>query len=341
MSRKNIIFRVDGNSKIGLGHLYRTIALAEMLKNDFSVKFLIRYNSNVKLLGSSYFEYDFIPENIALIEEPNWIRNKYSSINSIIVIDGYEFTFNYQDLVMKNGFKLVLIDDLVSKSLKADLIINHSPWVSEQNYIVDIDTNLALGSKYALLRKPFLNNIGNKSLKRNQNAFVCFGGADSQNFTFETCKNLVQINEIKYINVVIGQAYKNSFKEKLEKLHNKLKIFHDVSSNDLVKIMMNSDFAIAPCSNIVFELFSCKVPVIGGYYVDNQLNTYNFFAENETIIPCGSFNDLNFNNLNQYYSLINDNKIRISLKNKMAKIIDGKQNQRIINLFNSLVYKQS
>ena len=38
MANKKVIIRVDGNTNIGLGHVYRGIALAEMLKEE-SVKF--------------------------------------------------------------------------------------------------------------------------------------------------------------------------------------------------------------------------------------------------------------------------------------------------------------
>ena len=35
MIKKKVVLRADGNSKIGLGHVYRLLALAEMLKEDF------------------------------------------------------------------------------------------------------------------------------------------------------------------------------------------------------------------------------------------------------------------------------------------------------------------
>ncbi len=34
-TKQKVIIRVDGNSDIGLGHIYRGIALPEMLKNEF------------------------------------------------------------------------------------------------------------------------------------------------------------------------------------------------------------------------------------------------------------------------------------------------------------------
>jgi spore coat polysaccharide biosynthesis predicted glycosyltransferase SpsG len=44
MCRQNrkVILRADGNSEIGLGHVYRSLALAEMLNEDFETVFLIK-----------------------------------------------------------------------------------------------------------------------------------------------------------------------------------------------------------------------------------------------------------------------------------------------------------
>ncbi|MFT5648133.1 MAG: UDP-2,4-diacetamido-2,4,6-trideoxy-beta-L-altropyranose hydrolase, partial [Aureispira sp.] len=43
MSQKTrIYFRVDGDNKIGLGHIYRSLGLVEMLKDSFECFFIIR-----------------------------------------------------------------------------------------------------------------------------------------------------------------------------------------------------------------------------------------------------------------------------------------------------------
>ncbi|MDB5222992.1 MAG: Spore coat polysaccharide biosynthesis protein predicted glycosyltransferase, partial [Chitinophagaceae bacterium] len=49
MSRKpksHILFRADGNSKIGLGHVYRCLAIAERLSEHFNCYFAIRQQSS-------------------------------------------------------------------------------------------------------------------------------------------------------------------------------------------------------------------------------------------------------------------------------------------------------
>ena len=45
-NKKTIVFRADGNSQIGLGHIMRCLALCEILSQDFFLKFAIQNPSN-------------------------------------------------------------------------------------------------------------------------------------------------------------------------------------------------------------------------------------------------------------------------------------------------------
>ena len=74
---KKIIFRADGNSTIGLGHLFRSFALVEMFKDKYEYVFLTRQDSLNDIIPNEY-SIDIIPENILYSEEPYWIskRNK-------------------------------------------------------------------------------------------------------------------------------------------------------------------------------------------------------------------------------------------------------------------------
>ena len=41
-NKAKIVFRADGHAKMGLGHVIRSLALADMLKEDFDCHFMIR-----------------------------------------------------------------------------------------------------------------------------------------------------------------------------------------------------------------------------------------------------------------------------------------------------------
>ena len=150
-----VLIRVDGNSRIGLGHIYRGLALAEILKGKYLIEFITRIDTIVSPLQESGFNYSFIPDIVKFVDEPNWIKDNYSK-ETIIVLDGYEFNQKYQQKIKDLNFKLVYIDDLAQGLQKADLVINHSPWVKIIDYKTEKYTKLALGMDYAILRPRFL-----------------------------------------------------------------------------------------------------------------------------------------------------------------------------------------
>ena len=154
--QKEILFRADGNSEIGLGHLYRLFSLIEMLKADFKFTFLSSETSTVNIIPNSY-QLKIIPSQITIKEEPEWISNEFDKNNTLLIADGYQFNSSYQRKIKEQGFKFVYIDDLASEHMFADLIINHSPNITSQVYSAESYTKFALGTKYALLRPAFLD----------------------------------------------------------------------------------------------------------------------------------------------------------------------------------------
>lgn len=56
------VFRVDSNSMIGVGHMYRCVAIAKALKiMGKEVMFVCREDSDVSMLQQSFLPYRFVP----------------------------------------------------------------------------------------------------------------------------------------------------------------------------------------------------------------------------------------------------------------------------------------
>ena len=129
------------------------------------------------------------------MQEENYLAEaaKISALvgaDDIIVLDGYDFNESYQDaLISSSKASLVCIDDIHSYPFRADVIINSSGGITPLEYTSHPDTLFYLGPQYTLLRKPFLE-MAEKRRKRlkNQDVFICLGGADPGNQTLEVVK---------------------------------------------------------------------------------------------------------------------------------------------------------
>ena len=151
MTKRKIYFRADASAIIGYGHFIRTLALADMLKDDFDCTFFTTSPSVYQVA-----EMAKVCNHVSLNEETKFedFINLLDG-NEIVVLDNYFFTTEYQRQIKNKGCKLVCVDDMHDKHYVADVVINHG---LTDNNLFDIEpyTRLCLGFRYVLLRSPFL-----------------------------------------------------------------------------------------------------------------------------------------------------------------------------------------
>jgi UDP-2,4-diacetamido-2,4,6-trideoxy-beta-L-altropyranose hydrolase len=338
MEAKSIIIRVDGSPEIGLGHIYRGIALAEMLKEDFSVTFIVKSSSTISPIKEAGFHILILPEDINMSKEPEWLIQNFQT-DSIIILDGYQFLENYQRILKNKGFKLVYVDDLVEFHMYADLVINHAPGVKPEDYSAESYTKFALGPKYAILRPVFLEATKQKRLIPTiDTAFVCFGGADSNDLTLMSTKILLQIKQIERINIVVGAAYRHTEIYSLQKKIPLINIFQNLTEKELIEVMFKSNLAIASASTILYELCTVKMAILSGYYIENQKNIYYGLIDYKSIYGIGNFRTIKKSTYLKHLNAIlsDQNNIVEIMLNNQARVFDHFIRKRLLTIIKSL-----
>ncbi len=331
MSRK-ILFRADGNSTVGLGHLYRIFALYEMLKKDFDCILITRSDSSYQVVPSDY-SLTLMPESVSLENEAVWLKQQFGS-DSIVVADGYQYTSDYQKSIKVQGFKLVYIDDLVEYHMFADLVINHAPSVQVEQYSAEQYTKFAVGLKYALLRPLFLEAARTtRLLKEIKSVFICFGGADPLDLSYKATSAMLQFGEIEQINLVLGGAYPHRQIFDLQQQNQKIRIYRNLAEFELVQLMQNSHLAIAPSSTILLESMCVKMSVLTGYYADNQKLFYQTLIAQFKFEGLGLLTNISIEQWQKgIRKVLDDFKINTNL----PSYIDGFQSDRIKILIREL-----
>lgn len=318
-----VYIRADGNSQIGLGHVIRCTALVEMLKDDFKCTFLIQKPSEflineIENAGADFIE---IPETQNYISEAKEIAMKHIGKNCIVVLDGYNFDTEYQQIIKNAGCKLVCIDDMHDKHYVADVVINHAPGLQEKDFSKEVYTKLLLGLEYSLVKKVF-REYNTQKVKINEfpkSILIIFGGADLYNLTQLYTEIIVSMNKFNKINIITGSAY--NYLDQLEmflieKKEKNISHFHNVTAEKLKQIALVSDIAIAPSSTILFELLFLNLPVISGYYINNQKEIYKGFAELDLIFRMEDINEVSrFEQVLSDISVFDVNRIIMNLKN--------------------------
>lgn len=338
---QKLIIRADGNSKTGLGHLYRVFALVEMYKEVYDCVLVTRAATTTEIIPKDYL-YFLIPDEVNQQQEPTWLAKKFPEEGNWLVADGYHFGVEYQKAIKNAGFHLLYVDDLHTEHMYADVVVNHALSVKASDYKAEPYTRFALGTSYAILRPLFLEvNKQRREIHKLSTAFVCFGGADPLNLTLKATKALLNLEQIKKINIVLGAAYPHKEIYELASVKSQIQIHKNLSEADLLAVMQQSDFAIAPSSNILYELFAVKMPVLSGYYVDNQKSLYKGCVENGLIFEAGNFEFYTTTDFEEKIkTLLSQTNIQTWI-DAQAKVFNAGIKDRFLNLLRTITYRKA
>ena len=321
---QKILFRADAGAGIGYGHFIRTLALADMLKNDFDCIFYTTEPTPYQVAQMadvcSYVDLE--------------AKNKFYQFldclkgDEIVVLDNYFYTTDYQRKIKAKGCKLVCIDDMHDKHYVADLIINQGICWTKEDYSCEPYTRFAFGLQYSLLRKAFFDasRKRNKLVRKNDNisVVVAFGGSDFLDLTHKIIQGIVEQPIIKHITAIVGDRYLTENKILSDKVDYK----KNLSAEDIAELFLNTDVAILPASTMMNEAMACGTFIIGGYYVTNQEYDYYSYLKENLIIGVGDYADADC-----------VERVKMALTRTETKVVNSitpDTPQRMVELFKTL-----
>ena len=285
---KRIIFRADGNAIIGFGHFYRLLALAEMLKNEFTCLFVINQpDDNLRKQASAVChaviglqnEYTYqIPD---LVSEENQIPFDLVGIvnaNDIVVMDGYHFLSEYQSALHREGCVQIFVDDFLNDYPHARMVINHAPGLTVKSR--NKNCEFCFGLMYAILRKPFFSSFSSDASDRGKGIYVSLGGGDYHGLTVRVCKGILASGRFSSIHVVSTKQFDTGQMAALELLAKSelINLYQDISAEKIVAIMDKCSFAFVASSNVLVEAYARGLICYTGYTAKNQNLMYHGFV---------------------------------------------------------------
>ncbi|WP_051931514.1 UDP-2,4-diacetamido-2,4,6-trideoxy-beta-L-altropyranose hydrolase [Clostridium sp. KNHs214] len=285
-----IAIRADGGSKIGMGHIMRTLVLAKELAKANDVFYICRVDEPLSdIYSPGIIKIKKQGFHVVTIDESNILEELSNVQADILITDSYDVDENYFNETKKLFKYTGYIDDMNLYYFNVDFLINQNINAEDLNYRVNNNTKLFLGPKYAMLREEF-RNVPKKIIKKKvEDILITVGGADPNNVIG---KILSYVKQLDYkFHVIVGPTFNtvNELKQ-YEKENKNIKLYFNAN---MFQLMQKCDLAISACGSTLYELSSCGVPTLGVIIADNQIKIGNKFHHMGMISNLGWHEKLN------------------------------------------------
>jgi len=309
LSKKMILIRTDGYSKIGLGHIYRGLLLAyNLIEHD--IKFIISKKSDIGIekIKQSHFNYDVIDTDIEIVDK----INEYQA--DILINDILDTSQEYIVSCKNTGVKVINFEDLGTGAQHADIVINDL-YEKRNEY-----KNHFWGSDYYCIRDEFLLASPYKFNPKVDEVLVLFGGTDPCDLTLKTLQAINNLSNktIKYT-FILGMGYQKSEElyNEVQKSNMNIELVHDVKR--MTEYMQKADLALSSQGRTMLELASMEVPTI--LLAQNEREKHHSFGYLENgFINLGLGSTVNENTIKETLLwLIKSPQIRKQMMEQMRK----------------------
>lgn len=307
----------NGSEKIGMGHIIRTMALADVLRTK---EIEVEYIS-----GSSSIDCIRFIESRGYTVKAEFLSGiKYS----FIIADSYDVDSTEKLLSFyKFGEKVIYIDDLnMLQSFDIDILVNYAVGAEKLNYRGKAIK--LLGSSFTPLRAQFLNTSYRHPKHVIKNVMITIGAADEFNYTEYILKKMLQSFPALNYKVVLGMANRN--KDKIINVFKGQNVEFYTNVENMASLMQENDAAISAGGSTIYELCACSIPVVAVITADNQKKFISAMNKKTALEYVDFTNGPHDEVINKFKKLYNNYDYRKKLSDDMNSLVDGKGVYRIV-----------
>ncbi len=328
---QTLFIRADADSQMGTGHVMRCLAIAQAwLHQGGSVVFLMRppgqgIRGRVEQEQARILEISSDAGSAEDAQEAS--RLVLENHGEWLVVDGYQFGAEYQELLKASGLKVLFLDDCgVASHYSADLVLNQNLHASEALYQNRApETELLLGARYALLRREFLSwrNWQREIANKARRVLVTLGGSDPDNVTERVIEALKLAGQDLEVTILVGVS--NPRHADLKKAAVGLARTSLVeNAGNMAELMAAADLAVAGAGSTCWELCFLGLPALLIDLAENQRPVSQELDRRGVAVDLGNSADVSPRKIaDELVSLIGSSERRATMCERGRSLIDG------------------
>ena len=334
---RKVLIRSDASNQAGVGHLMRSVALAQYIQARGIEVHLVTIpwqKSLTDYLSRQAFEVQYLDcaeSQCASEEDLHSTLRKLKDGFDWAVLDNYYFESDYQRAVRNTSARLLVVDDRADQQIDADIVVNHvvqgQPAAPQENH----GQMRLFGTEYVALRNELVRFSKRKKQGMNH-ILITLGGSSQVDALTKAMQAIIQIENAKlHVKVILG--FLNS-PEKILHLASKSKHTIEICQPTLkIEELYNwADFAICAGGGTSWELCHFGIPGIVGALIDHQLNVAELLDGAGIFKSVGWYKNTTAAEIAQTLSSLLDHPDQLEIMRKKAlSLVDGKGAERIFN----------
>lgn len=279
---KTVIFRVDGNKTIGMGHVMRCLTLASaFFSSGYRAIFAMSDNLLQNKIQSHGFDFVCMDSRFDDYSFHSAVFFDYvkATAPSIVVVDNYSVSSNYLLQIRELTKVLYISEDYEPAMVNAvDYFVNYNIYMNSVTPIQSDGVQM-LGTKFTLLREEFAKPLRDTTPEK-KTITVFTGGSDLFNVAHGLVQQLVKEECLREYQIVVVSGALNPNIPRLITLANRCsRVTIAIEPSSISDIMDNTSIAVSSGGSILYELCSRGIPSVSYSIASNQDSIVREFSE--------------------------------------------------------------
>lgn len=331
-----LLLRVEAGPEVGLGHLRRSLSLADAMKKyDAEAHFLLHPDPRaVAVVERSGRSGELMNGAAAFGEED--VRETLAAAGKLktrtVLLDYYDIPVDYVRKLREAGLKVMLRDDLALRALPVEVVVNGNADAEQLGYRAWVEgTRFMLGPRYAVLAKEYAAPSLRRTRPQVGRILLAFGGSDPRGRMPALLERLDRMPEDFEITVIQGPFFDNTreIQETASRLRKKV---HLVSAPDsMAAWIAGADLSVSAAGQTLYELACFGCPAVAFQVAENQQGQLAALVEAGCLRNAGKAEDPELlNRIEELLSgLLRDARAREEMSQAGQRLIDGQGADRV------------
>ena len=336
----DLIVRADAGSDLGLGHVVRSMALAQAWQDAGGAALLATTTRRDDLPASIELESTQVipiagrhpdPADVATVEQLI-----LASPGAWVVCDGYHFDARYTRRLRRAGANVLVIDDQAEQPLyHADALLNQNLGAERLTYQFDTDPLSLLGPRFSLLPRAFARWRGRSpEIPDDPKCLLLTVGGSNEGGAIgkivRACVHFLGRHSMRAVVLAGPGAVTTAWTEVARTVGGtRLEIVSNPS--DIPSVMAAADIAVSSAGSTIWQLCFMGVPSVLMTVADNQKGIAQQLDAAGCAVDVGWHADLEESEFaDTLERIFRDRATRARMSRKGQNLVDGRGVERVV-----------